>query len=75
MFWFKVDLDRNIMQPNFHTHRIRSHDLEMMDNTFGVPVMLAVTTEPSGTTHSTQAHYRCCSITTSHIHQIRRDNS
>ena len=43
------------MHSMFDLTRVQTHDLQIMDNTFNIPEMLVLTTEPSGT--SKEMHY------------------
>ena len=43
------DLDRSTTHPMFNPPGIRTHELKIMNNTFHIPEMLALTTEPSET--------------------------
>ena len=49
-FWFKYGLDRSTVYTKIRLTRVRAHDLQIIDGTFHVTEMFALTTEPSGTT-------------------------
>ena len=49
IFSFKYNLDNSSRHSKLDPIGVRTDDLQIMDNTFYVPEMLVLTTEPSGT--------------------------
>ena len=44
-FWLTYDLNKYVTHPKFDFTEVQTHDLQIMDSTFHVPEMLALTNE------------------------------
>ena len=45
----QVDFDRSATHPKFDPTRVQTHNIQIMESTFHVHEVLALTTKPSGT--------------------------